>query len=369
MTQILLAAVLAIAVVWLFSPSGIAVAKSVGQKAHDMLFSQLVKQGLVLSVFPNVSDIVATTIEKRSKKIQDNVTKNNGLLTYIKERGNVREFSGGSVIYEELSFAENANAGWYSGYDLLPVSAQDVLSAAQFDIKQAAVPVTISGLDQLKNDGPEQMIDLMEGRLGVAEATMANLIAAALYSDGTGAGGKQLVGLDLAVPTSPNTGTYGGIDRATWAFWRPKAATFSSLSATTVQAPMNSMWASLVRGADRPNLLVMDTLFWSAYLASLQALQRFTQAETGRLGFPTLKYMDADVILDGGIGGFATVRTCYFLNTKYLYFRPHRRRNMVPLSPNRRYAVNQDAEVQILAFAGNMTCSGAQFQGRLTATS
>jgi hypothetical protein len=57
------------------------------------------------------------------------------------------------------------------------------------------------------------------------------------------------------------------------------------------------------------------------------------------------------------------------LNTKFLYYRPHRRRNMVPLSPNRRYAVNQDAEVQILAFAGNMTCSGAQFQGRVTFTS
>jgi hypothetical protein len=37
---------------------------------------------------------------------------------------------------------------------------------------------------------------------------------------------------------------------------------------------------------------------------------------------------------------------------------------MVPLSPNRRYATNQDAESQILAFAGNLTTSGRQFQGR-----
>lgn len=318
--------------------------------------------------FPNVSDIVATTIEKRSKKIQDNVTKNNGLLAYIKDKGNVREISGGSVIFEELSFAENGNAGWYSGYDLLPVAAQDVLSAAQFDIKQAAVPVVISGLDQLKNDGPEQMIDLMDGRLGVAESTMMNLIAAGMYSDGTGAGGKQLVGLDLAVPVTPTTGTYGGIDRATWVFWRSRSTTIASVTSTTVQPAMNAMWANLVRGMDRPNLLLMDTLWWTQYLASLQALQRFTQAETGKLGFPTIKYMDADCVLDGGIGGFAAARTCFFLNTKYLYYRPHRRRNMVPLSPNRRYSINQDAEVQILAFAGNMTCSGAQFQGRLIAT-
>lgn len=318
--------------------------------------------------FPNVSDIVATTIERRSKKIQDNVTKNNAVLAYIKSHGNVRTFSGGSVIFEELSFAENANAGWYSGYDLLPVSAQDVLSAAQFDIKQAAVPVVISGLDELKNSGPEQMIDLMEGRMKVAEATMTNLISAGLYGDGTGAGGKQIVGLDAAVPTAPNTGTYGGIDRATWAFWRSKFTAGGALTASTIQAAMNTMWASLVRGADRPNLLVMDNLFWTMYMSSLQALQRFTSAETGNLGFPTIKFMDADVVLDGGLGGFATANTCYFLNTKYLYFRPHSNRNMVPLSPNRRYALNQDAEVQILAWAGNITGSGMQFQGRLTKT-
>ncbi len=318
--------------------------------------------------FPNVTDIVATTIEKRSKKIQDNVTKNNALLTYIKDKGNVRPFSGGSLIYEELSFAENGNAGWYSGYDLLPVAAQDVLSAAQYSICQAAVPVVISGLDELKNSGPEQMIDLMEARLKVAESTMANLVAAGIYSDGTGSGGKQLVGLDAAVPIAPTTGTYGGIDRATWTFWRSKYTAGGGLTAATIQAAMNSMWASLVRGVDRPNLLVMDTLFWSMYMASLQPQQRFTDPSKANLGFPTIKFMDADVVLDGGIGGFATTNTCYFLNTKFLHYRPHSKRNMVPLNPNRRYAINQDAEVQILAFAGNMTSSGSMFQGRLTKT-
>lgn len=319
-------------------------------------------------MFPNVSDVVATTIEKRSKKIQDNVTKNNAALSWIEARGNVRTISGGSVIYEELSFAENANAGWYSGYDLLPVSAQDVISAAQFDIKQAAAPVVISGLDELKNDGPEQMIDLMTSRLNVAESTMVNMLADGLYSDGTGFGGKQIVGLDLAVPVSPVSGTYGGIDRSAWPFWRSQSNTIATLSATTVLPAMNLMWANLIRGRDRPDLIVMDNQWWLYYVQALQALQRFTNPDKAKLGFPTIQFMDADCVLDGGIGGFAALRTCYFLNTKFLYWRPHRRRNMVPLSPNRRYAINQDAEVQILAWAGNMTCSGSQFQGRLMAS-
>ena len=313
--------------------------------------------------FPNVSDIIATTIEKRSRKIADNVTKNNALLMKMQQRGRQRSFSGGRLIYEELSFAENGNAGFYSGYDLLPVAAQDVLSAAQFDIKQAACPVTISGLEMLQNAGPEQMIDLLASRMDVAESTMQNLICGGLYSNGTGFGGKQIVGLDAAVPLDPTTGVYGGIDRATWTFWRSKIQNVANTA--TLQADMNLLWSNLIRGADRPDLIVMDGVVWRAYLATLQANQRFTDPAVGNLGFPTIKYMDCDVVLDGGIGGFCPAGTAFFLNSKYIHYRPHSARNFVSLSPNKRYAINQDAEVQILAWAGNLTMSGSQFQGRL----
>jgi hypothetical protein len=313
--------------------------------------------------FPNVSDIIATTIEKRSRKIADNVTKNNALLMRLKERGRSRTFSGGRLIYEELSFAENGNAGFYSGYDLLPVAAQDVISAAQYDIKQAACPVTISGLEMLQNAGPEQMIDLLTSRIDVAESTMQNLVCGGLYSNGLAFGGKQIVGLDAAIPLDPTTGVYGGIDRATWLFWRSKIQ--NSANTTTLQADMNDLWSRLVRGSDRPDLIIADSVVWKAYLASLQANQRFTDPSSASLGFPTIKYMDCDFVLDGGIGGFCPLGTAFFLNSKYIHYRPHSARNFVSLNPNKRYAINQDAEVQILGWAGNMTTSGAQFQGRL----
>ena len=317
----------------------------------------------------SVTDIIATTIQSRTKQIADNVTKNNALLARLNERGNVKPFGGGNVIMQELSFAENGNAGFYSGYDLLPVATADVISASEFNIKQLACPVVMSGLEMLQNAGQEQFIDLLEARLNVAESTMANKLAESIYSDGTGASGKEVTGLNAAVPSDPTTGTYGGIDRATYTFWRSGLYDFGTEgvtpSATTIQAALNSVWGSLVRGADRPDLVVLDNTYWTFYMGSLQAQQRFTDATTGNLGFPTLKFMDADVVLDGGIGGFAPTGTGFMLNTKYLFLRPHRDRNMVALSPKARYATNQDAEVQILGWAGNLTCSGAQFQGRI----
>lgn len=330
--------------------------------------------------FPSVTDIVATTIESRSKKISDNVLNNNAGLAYIKASGNVKPVSGGSEILEEISFAENANAGWYSGYDLLPVAAQDVLSAARFSLKQAAVPVVISGLEQLQNAGREQMIDLMDNRITVAESTMTNMISQGFYGDGTGSGGKTIVGLDAATPVdaSPtnnrvDTGTYGSIDRATWLFWRPVyIKPGSALLSTTIQANMNSVWGLLVRGREQPDVIISDVFMWGLYMASLQSQQRFTSSGTADLGFPSVKFMNTDVVLDGGLyypstafGTGATTKTMYFLNTKHLKWRPHSSRDMVPLSPNRRYAINQDAEVTILAWAGAMTCNNQALQGRL----
>jgi len=314
--------------------------------------------------FPNISDILATTIDSRTRKIADNVTNNNAILKKLQMKGRIKTFSGGVKILEELSFAENSNAGWYSGYDILPVGVSDVISAAEFNIKQAAVPVVMSGLEMLQNAGRERMIDLMDGRLTVAESTIANLISGGLYSDGTGSGGKEIDGLNAAVPLDPTTGVYGGIDRATFTFWQSQLSDQTGATASTIQGFWNGLWAACTRGTDRPDLIMCDNQVWEIYLASLQALQRFTQAETGDLGFPSLKFIDADVVLDGGIGGFCPLGTAFFLNTDYIQYRPHSARNMVPLSPNRRYATNQDAEVQILAWAGNLTTCGAQFQGR-----
>ena len=321
--------------------------------------------------FPNTTDIVATTIQSRSRAIADNVTKNNALLAKLNMRGNIKPISGGNVILQELSYAQNSNGGFYSGYDLLPVAASDVISAAEFNIKQLACPVVISGLEMLQNSGKEAFIDLLEGRINVAESTMSNLLAQSIYSDGTGSGGKEVTGLNAAVPSDPTTGTYGGINRATWTFWRSQLYDFSTESvtpsATTIQAAMNKMWASQVRGSDRPDLIVSDSIYWTYFMTSLQAIQRFTSPTTGSLGFPTIQFMDADVVLDGGIGGYIGSSLMFSLNTKYIFLRPHKDRNMVALSPNKRYSVNQDAEVQILGWAGNMTSSGAQFQGRIQA--
>lgn len=315
--------------------------------------------------FPNVTDILTTTIEARGKVLKDNVSDNNAVLFRLREKGNIRPFSGGHLIREEFDFAENGNATWYSGYETLPISAQDVISAAEFEIKQLAVPIVISGREKLQNAGPNGLIDLMEARVKNGERTMKNYLASGLHSDGTGSGGKVITGLSALAPTDPTTGTYGGIDRsvAAWAFWRSQLRDNTS-AAATVQADMTLLYVACSRGTDKVDLILSGNNAYTDFMASLQAIQQITNPKLAEAGFQNCKFMGADVVLDGGIGGNCDADDMVFLNTNYVHYRPHKDCDMVPLSPENRAAVNQDAHVVILGWAGNLTSSGPQFCGR-----
>lgn len=125
---------------------------------------------------------------------------------------------------------------------------------------------------------------------------------------------------------------------------------------------MNTLYLSLCRNRDHPDLIVADNTYYGYYLKSLQAIQRISDEKMASAGFATLKFMNADVVMDGGQGGDAPSAHMYFLNTDYIKFRPHRDRNMVPLNPDR-FSTNQDAMTRLIGWAGNMTCSNRSLQG------
>jgi len=354
--------------------------------------------------FPNVSDVVTTTIENRSKKAADNVTRNNALLMRLEEKGTARPFDGGRTIWQELEYALNGTANWYSGYEVLNIAPQSVFSAAEYYIRQAAVAVSISGLEELQNAGEEQMINLIAGRVRNAENSLTTLIASAgVYADGTNSTSNG--GLQFLLATSPTTGVIGGIDRSVWKFWQNIAyssVTNGGAAATSanIRRYMDAVWVQLVRGTDKPDLLVADNNYWLLYNESLQPLQRITDDRLAKAGYQSIVYMGSPVVLDGGFQGFSTdpgqfnptgaapttgtggvpSNTMYFLNSNYIYYRPHSQRNFKPLAPDRysvnqdatvklgeRQSVNQDAIVKLIGWAGNMTGSNFRLQGVLSA--
>ena len=243
------------------------------------------------------------------------------------------------IMYNDTT-TNNTNS--YSGYEVLNVAQNSPISAAQFSITQYASAVSISGLEMIQNSGKEAIIDLLDGRMEIAEAQLTNRIGGDVYLDGTGNSGKNITGLGAAVPDAPTTGTYGGIDRATWTFWRSVVYSGvttggAAVTASNIQQYMDAVAVQLIRGTDKPDLIVADSVYYRLYLQSLQSIQRVTDSGSSMAGagFASLKYygagMASDVVLDGGIGSAATASHMWFLNTKYLMFRPHSDRNFVPI--------------------------------------
>lgn len=315
------------------------------------------------------SEIITTTIRNRRRKLWDNVSENNALLTRLRSKGNIELVSGGRSLVEELDYAENSTYKRYSGYEVLDISPSDVFSAAEFNWKQLAVAVTISGLEKLQNSGREAMINLLKARIKNAERTLANNMSADIYSDGTADGSKQIGGLQHLIADAPTSGVVGGIDRSTYTFWQNQVYDGSSdgggvMTAANALAHMTNLWLECCRGNDKPDLIVAENTSFSFFMQSLQDIQRIASSDVGKSGFQTLKFITADVVLDGGYGGDVPTGAArmYFLNTDYIRLRAHKDRNLVPLSPDR-HSVNQDATVRLIGWAGNMTLSNAFTQG------
>ena len=306
---------------------------------------------------PNLSEIVTTTLKNRSKSLADNVSNHNALLRRLRENGNTTSVTGRDIT-RELEYADNGTVQFYSGYETLDVSPADVLSAAVFEYKQLAGNVTISGLEQIKNSGTEALINLLEARVNVLEKSMMNSLSTSLYSDGTGTSGKEVGGLQLIVADA-GTGTVGGINSSTYTFWQnaQTTATSSAFSTTNVQADMNTIYLSLVRGADSPDLIMADTNAYKSFLGSLQAIQRVTSDRVATSGFTSVQYLNSDVIFDSA----CPTNKMYFLNTDYLRLEVAANRNFVP--GESRMSVSQDALVQPMFWSGNLTCSNRALQG------
>lgn len=315
------------------------------------------------------TELVSTTFRKHRKDITDNVSKNNALLRRIYDKKQVRKEDGGLSIVTPLDYAENATYQRYSGYDVLNIGASDVISAAEYQWRQIAINVTASGLELRTNAGDSRIINLVKSRVKNAIRTFKNNFSADMYSDGTLA--NQVNGLQ-AIVANAGTGTIGGIDSSTWAFWRNKvqsaAAPLQGGAAitpgpTTMESLMLPLWLALTRGDDQPDLIVMDNNYFTLFEQSQLSLKRYTDETKANAGFVSLKYKNADVIFDGGSG--IPANSGYFLNTDYLELVVHKDADMAVMDELR--PTNQDAAVVPVLWMGNLTCSNRSLQGVMKA--
>lgn len=312
---------------------------------------------------PNATftEMVTTTLRNHPSEVSDNVSQHNALYRRLKANGKIKKLSGGYEIVRPLDYAENSTYQRYSGYDELNIGASDVLSSAKYDWVQAAVHVTASGRELRQNAGKEQLIDLAAARTKNAMRTAANNMSLDLYSSGSLT--NQMGGLGHIIQTN-GQGTVGGIDSATYTWWRNVFKEMSGAGTyADIKTDMMSVWMDTTRGTDQTDLIVSTQDLYSAFWAALTPNQRYTSDDKeATLGFNSLRFQQADVIFDRQSTNFTTTgEKMYFINSDYLELIVHRDTNWTTL--DEKMSVNQDAVVIPMLWMGQLVCSNRSLQG------
>ena len=306
---------------------------------------------------PNFDALLSTTLANYRDQLTDNIFTARPLTYFLQDKGRIRMLNGGTKIVEPLIYGQNSTVASYSGYDTIALTAQAGITAAEYDWKQYAASIAISGIEEAKNNGEQEIINLLEAKIMQAEESMREGFNQMFFADGTGNSGKDWNGLGNIVEAS---GTVGGINRATGGneYWQSyEENTSEALSL----AKMATAYNSVSVGNDHPDMVLTSQTLFEKYEALLQPQLRYTDTKTADAGFQNLLFKSAPVVYDE----HCTAGVVYFLNSKYLTLVGHSGKWFAQTDFVR--PENLDARYALIMCYGNLTCRNAAKQGKLTA--
>ena len=231
---------------------------------------------------------------------------------------NSQTASGGvSSVTVPVQGSQFVNAQWsdYSGSFAQPRVQQGAYNA-EFNLKLMIAPVPFLGMEGAVQQD-YAVIPLIEARMNDATNVMMDAMATALYNNTSNA--QQFTGLPIAVDS---TGTYGGLDRSTYTWWKSKEYAAGSVNPTR-QNILQYISGTVKNGAEVPSfgvcgfgtwtLLAQDFVGQETYMITPGS--NFASGEEGPTsGFRALMVAGVPSYPDP----YCPEGTLYLLNSNYL---------------------------------------------------
>ena len=161
-----------------------------------------------------------------------------------------------------ISFGEN---------DTVDPQRKPVLQFAFATFKQALSSIRISWVEERENAGSDSVISILKSRTDATVQDCKEDFRKMMWGDGTGNGGKDMMGIQGLLPADPRTGTIMGYDRSVAAsgFWHPwvwDAATYGPHATDAVcPAPSSAgAFGAINAGTGRgipTGLRILDTMW------------------------------------------------------------------------------------------------------------
>jgi len=284
---------------------------------------------------PNLGQVTATVWENVvGRKPNDNIFDSRAFFFSLAGGGNPglkkgvgfegRDgLGGGRVIEITLEYAVNPNFHSVGEMETLDTTRIDTFDAARYDWKISAGTVVWSDLEELRAAAGSGKIDLIASKLENGRQSHITDMNNQLLGDGTGNGGKNMNGLKNAISSTPTTGTFGGINRANFAFWRNKqtSGTQTASAFDNLRAAMRSIYNQCSRGGmiDAPTAALTTRTVFEGYESLLIANERFTVDDKdnngqGAFANASLKFKGASLFYDEALD----TDNMYFYNPKFL---------------------------------------------------
>ena len=316
-----------------------------------------------MAVNANFDTLTATTLKNYRKTLEDNIFTSNPLFYWLKEKGNMKvDNSGGEKIICPLMYGMNNTAKSYNGYDVIDVTPQDGLSAAQYEWRQYAVGISISGREEFQNSGEGRLINLLEAKIKQAELSLIDLFAADLFA--TSQVATAVDSLYLMV-SDDGTGTIGNIVSGTYTWWKNYYTSGASTSVAweNIIPKTFDVQLNTAKGNDRVDIGIMPSAVFlgleAALVKTINFVPQLKNTKAADVGYDNYRIKGCTLMYDEN----CTAAQAYFLNTRYIELVTGAGKDFVSspwIKPD-----NGDYKTSMIMWYGNLVCSNRARQGKL----
>ncbi len=181
---------------------------------------------------PGITQLAITTREYREKSAGDMVLDSHPLFKEMKKLGRIKTGKHGREFWLRARLAQNDYVQMIEARESITMGENQVLGGFTYSPKIMVVPVLGDKLEEVMNAGEEEVVEIMDEKLEIAEDSLINKMETQNQGDGTGDNGKAFAGVRTYVTKTPTLGSVGGYARGSYPQIQNIATNFTSTYGT-----------------------------------------------------------------------------------------------------------------------------------------
>lgn len=312
------------------------------------------------------TDFATLTVDNYIREsVTDQVFTDHGLMRVIEDKIGIDRVRGGDNILIPIGTAQNTQGGSYSGFDQFDTDPQDTLTNAFYGFKSYQKPIVAQFREVARNRSEQGVLDMWMQKSQLALDSLRADLNVDAFADGTGNGGKNMLGLSILVDSA---GTVGGIARGgANAFWNAQELASGGALAIDTAVGMLQLYNNCSTGSGdtaRPDVIVTTQTVHQAYENLLAPDIRHVSGAVGEGAFSGLEYKGVPLMWDND----CTTQTMYMLHTPSFefYIHPESDFTTTEIQTGRNGHLNQDAWMAHIIVWPELVMAESRRNGKLT---